>query len=83
MVFFSRFGLWVLWVSRWILCVWIWVFVCIFGDDGGGVCAAAVGLVVVVTLFFVVGGWLLWVVVLILFLFGFVGMDLAVVATVV
>jgi len=50
------FDLWVLWVSWWILCVWISVFVGIFGDGGGSVYVAVVGLVVVVAMLFVVVG---------------------------
>ena len=52
--------LWVFWVAWRILCVWIWVFVGIFGDDGGGVCVMVVGLMVVVIVFFMVGGCELW-----------------------
>ena len=38
--FFMGLNLWVLWVSQWILCVWILVFVGIFNDGGGGVYVA-------------------------------------------
>ena len=65
------------------LCVRIWFFVGIFDDDGGGVCSDGGFSGGGCCVFY---GWWLWVVILIwflfcfYFLFGFVGMDLAVVA---